>query len=84
MRGRIGGGKGLVVLEVRPLVAKAAAEGPSAKWFTQRVSPVLFISAVRDLSTLLGVGIPLTESLDVLLQQYTGPLRTALLKTARE
>lgn len=38
------------------------------------------VSALRDLATLLGVGIPLLEALDVLLRQYTGRLGTSLLR----
>ncbi len=74
--------RGLVVLEVRPLAEKKATSGtvPAARFFVRRISPTLFASAVRDLSTLLGVGIPLIESLDVLIEQYTGALGTSLLR----
>ena len=75
-------GRGLVVLEVRPLAEQRAAGGtvPAARFFVRRISPTLLASAVRDLSTLLGVGIPLIESLDVLIEQYTGALGTSLLR----
>jgi len=71
--------QGLIVLEVRPLVSQLK-RGGSQPWFVRRISPQMYAGAMRDLSTLLGVGIPLTESLDVLIQQYTGPLRTSLLR----
>ena len=75
-------GRGLVVLEVRPLAERKVAGGtvPAARFFVRRISPTLLASAVRDLSTLLGVGIPLIESLDVLIEQYTGALGTSLLR----
>ena len=69
-------GQGLIVLEVRPLIADTAAKRP-VRLLSKRVSPQLYASMLRDLSTLLGVGIPLTESLDVLIQQYTGAIGTS-------
>lgn len=72
-------GRGLIVLEVRPLVVDAAMKRP-VRLSAKRVSPQLYASVMRDLSTLLGVGIPLTESLDVLIQQYTGAIGTSLLR----
>ncbi len=37
------------------------------------------VTFVRELATLLGVGIPLLEALDTLSAQYTGPFRSVLL-----
>ena len=75
-------GQGLVVLEVRPLAEQAVAgvSAPAGRWFVRRVSATQLASATRDLSTLLGVGIPLTEALAILIQQYTGAIGTSLLQ----
>lgn len=45
----------------------------------RRVSRSTVAAAIRDLSTLLAVGIPLLEALDVMLRQYEGVFRSALL-----
>lgn len=44
-----------------------------------RISQANLSSSIRELSTLLGVGIPLLEGLDVLIKQYTGALSRSFL-----
>jgi type II secretory pathway component PulF len=46
----------------------------------QRIRPASLASAIRELATLLSVGIPLMQALDVLLKQYEPPLHTSLLQ----
>lgn len=53
---------------------------PVGKWaFGGRMAGRL-TGTIRELSTLLGVGIPLVEALDVVRSQHTGAYETALLK----
>lgn len=74
--------RGLVVLEVRPLAEKPPVGQATGirSLYRRRIASSQLASAIRDLSTLLSVGIPLTESLEVLIQQYTGTLGTSLLQ----
>ncbi len=75
--------RGLVVLDVQSLTASPMVESASStrpRLFARRVSTSQLASAIRELSTLIGVGIPLLESLDVLVRQYQGTLRTSLLR----
>ena len=48
--------------------------------FTKRIRPASMASAIRELATLLSVGIPLLQAIDVLLKQYQAPLHTSLLQ----
>lgn len=70
--------KGLTVQEV---VGKAAPQPRAdllARWSKRRLEPKV-ASFIRELSTLLGAGIPTLEALDSIADQHRGGFRTSLL-----
>src|SRR5262245_38045271 len=69
-------GRGLIVRELHHEASRRAALWP---WSWKRRHTSKLATAVRELATLLSVGIPLTESLDTLCQQHRGSFRKALL-----
>lgn len=69
--------QGLVVESLVPMASATGTSGWSWRWTPSRVRQV---EVIRELSTLLGVGIPLVESLDILLRQHSGAWRAALLQ----
>src|SRR5690349_11142113 len=68
-------GQGLAVQAL-----ELAAEAPKARISWRRGSASRLASAVRELATLLSVGIPLAEALDTLVKQHRGAFGTALLQ----
>lgn len=75
-------GRGLVVLEITETSARKPSRLiglPTSFRLGNRISQANLSSSIRELSTLLGVGIPLLEGLDVLIKQYTGALSRSFL-----
>jgi len=69
--------RGLTVEEVRPQQVKRQLFGG---WFTKRRGNSARLAAtVRDLATLLAVGVDLVESLDTISRQHKGYFQTAIL-----
>jgi type II secretory pathway component PulF len=74
------------LLRARGLTVQGLDEHVSRRGFTWRPwrggveSPAKLAAAVRELATLLGVGIPLVEALDTLCRQHRGRFGTALLQ----
>ena len=70
--------RGLTVQDVR-----ARAAGAGASWWRRRRSAgggsAQLVSFLRELSTLLAVGIPLLEAIDTILKQHRGRFAAALL-----
>jgi type II secretory pathway component PulF len=69
--------QGLIVESLVPTASKSEHSRWTWRWTPSRVRQV---EVIRELSTLLGVGIPLVESLDILLRQHRGAWRATLLQ----
>jgi type II secretory pathway component PulF len=72
--------QGLQVERLTEHAERGAGIKLSLPGFGQRIRPASLASAIRELATLLSVGIPLMQALDVLLKQYGPPLHTSLLQ----
>ncbi len=72
--------QGLVVLSLAEDAAKRTGAEFTLPTLWSRIRPRTVAEVVRELSTLLGVGIPLLEALDISLEQQTGPMERCLLQ----
>lgn len=81
--------QGLTVQEVRPHADRGAAAGPGASrlpWRRNRVrgAATKVVSFIRELSTLLAVGVPLLEAIDTIKRQHPRGRFGAALLTLRD
>lgn len=71
--------RGLAVRQVTRRQAASAPLAPGIAKLLVRRHTVKVVSFIRELSTLLAVGVSLLEALDTIIQQHSGRFRTALL-----
>ncbi len=79
-------GKGFYPVKVKETTGKALEEGRDLLFFSlsNRVKPEEVLVMTRQLSTLLGAGIPLVSSLDSLIQQATNPTFKRIISQIKE
>ncbi len=76
--------RGLIIEDIRPVENEGRSKRRSSFIFaisfgTRRRRRAQVTSFVRELATLVGVGIPLLEAIDTIVNQYRGRFRTCLL-----
>lgn len=71
--------KGFTVRQVTPRSPASASSAPGIPRLFARRHTAKVVSFIRELSTLLAVGVSLLESLDTIVEQHGGRFRTALL-----
>jgi general secretion pathway protein F len=80
-------GDGLFLTELVETKAKASIEATSGRSFTlpvfQRISPLDLAVATRQISTLIGAGVPLVEGLAALTEQVENPRLKSVLGEVR-